>query len=544
MGIPSFFSHIIKSHSSIIKKMEQKSKKTFNHLYMDCNSIIYDVVNELKSNHTPLLDNEINNNNIINNVIKNIEKYIELTKPTKSIVIAFDGGAPLAKMKQQRERRFKSTFQSDFINNFNKISTNKNNEYDINNREWSTLMITPGTLFMDKLNNTLYAYFNNPSKYNVHSITMSGSNEKGEGEHKLFNILRKTSKITNNENTLIYGLDADLIMLSLNHLRFNDNIYLFRDTPSFITSINNNFNINDTYYMDINKLAEIINSNMNKNNKISRIDDYIFICFMLGNDFMPHFPSLNIRTNGINKLMNAYLDVLGNTNKKIIENNEIVWTHFYLFINFLSTKEEEYIIKETSKRNHYKKKFFPIKTNEDIINKFTNIPSIDLSIEKYINPKNIGWQNRYYEKLFSIYYMNPHHKKNICTNYLQGLEWCFKYYNGYNIDWEWKYNYKYPPLLQDLIHYIPNTKYTFINEKYIEIPNIVQLCYVLPRSGLYILPNNIGKNIIEELSSKYPINSNCDITWAYCKYFWESHVTLPDISLRKLEYIINKKNNN
>ena len=43
-----------------------------------------------------------------------------------------------------------------------------------------------------------------------------------------------------NTNTIIYGLDADLIMLTLIHTKICENLYLFRETPHFITSIDSN----------------------------------------------------------------------------------------------------------------------------------------------------------------------------------------------------------------------------------------------------------------------------------------------------------------
>jgi 5'-3' exonuclease len=49
-------------------------------------------------------------NEIISRVIQNIKEYISLLKPTNSIIIAFDGVAPVAKLEQQRSRRFKSLY--------------------------------------------------------------------------------------------------------------------------------------------------------------------------------------------------------------------------------------------------------------------------------------------------------------------------------------------------------------------------------------------------------------------------------------------------
>ena len=43
MGIPSYFSHIVKKHRHIIKKFIP-DKDTIHNLYLDSNSIIYDAV--------------------------------------------------------------------------------------------------------------------------------------------------------------------------------------------------------------------------------------------------------------------------------------------------------------------------------------------------------------------------------------------------------------------------------------------------------------------------------------------------------------------
>ena len=52
-------------------------------------------------------------------------------------------------------------------------------------------------------------------------------------------------------------------------------------------------------------------------------------------------------------------------------------------------------------------------------------------LEKYINPSEKGWESRYYKMLFDIDICN-HWRKKICMNYLEGLEWTFKYYCYYN----------------------------------------------------------------------------------------------------------------
>jgi 5'-3' exoribonuclease 1 len=528
MGIPSYFSYIVKNHSNIIQKF-CKNKIIVNNLYLDCNSIIYDVVHSI--DFSKLDDSDVNT--IIRSVINKINSYIAIIEPKNNVFIAFDGVAPVAKLSQQRERRFKSLYQSQI-----EKSIFKNTKPD----PWNTTAITPGTIFMSKLNEKIRANYLNPSEYGVETFIISPSDKYGEGEHKIFDYMRAFPDYHSKTTTVIYGLDADLIMLSINHLPISKNIYLFRETPHFIKSINSELDPNENYIMDIPELASTIISNMNNNEPLSteqqknRIYDYIFMCFFLGNDFMPHFPSINIRTGGVDKMINAYKTTIGVSNENLTDGNKIYWKNVRKLVQFLAEQEEQNFKTEMKGRDRREKVFQPSSTPEDKFKRFESIPIHERELEKYINPFKEHWQERYYSALFDIE-INDERRKQICTNYLQGLEWTMKYYTSGCPDWRWSYNYSYPPLLCDLIHYVPYFETEFVPTKKANPVNaMVQLCYVLPRQSLHLLPEKIRICLIEKYSHWY--KNDCEFIWAYCRYFWESHVLLPHIDIDELEGLV------
>ena len=527
MGIPYLFSYIVKNHSNIIRKLSSNPIKVDN-LYLDCNSIIYDAVYKMGMN----VLTENSSNQIIAKVIETIKEYIYLLKPTNKVIIAFDGVAPVAKLEQQRSRRFKSLYQNSLSR-----SLLKTTDPD----PWNTTAITPGTVFMKNLDEKISKEFSNSSLFNLNEIIISGSNIYGEGEHKIFNYIRENSDEHKDKNTIIYGLDADLIMLSINHLPISSNIYLFRETPEFIKSINSELEPNESYILDIPELASIITLDMNngeENQKKNRIYDYIFLCFFLGNDFMPHFPAINIRTGGVDKMLQAYKATIGNTNDVLTDGKTIYWKNVRKVIQFLADNELNYLKQEHKIRDRKEKNRLPDITPEDKLNNFVNLPTYERSIEKFINPYKDNWQQRYYKTLFDIK-IDEERCKQICTNYLEGLEWTMKYYTTGCPDWRWCYNYNYPPLLQDLIHYIPFFETQFVENK-IDNPvsELVQLCYVMPRQSLQFLPEKLYKYLIKEKLDLYKID--CEFSWAYCKYFWECHPNLPHIDVNDLEIFVNK----
>jgi 5'-3' exonuclease len=310
------------------------------------------------------------------------------------------------------------------------------------------------------------------------------------------------------------------------------NIFLFRETPHYIKTIDETLDENTNYSLGILELSKKIIIEM-EGEDISVIWDYVFISFMMGNDFLPHFPALNIRTGGIDKLIRAYCDL----HKQIITINRntnkltIAWDNYRDFIKILAKLEEKYVKEEYSLRERKEKYKYPENTPEIKFRKFENIPSIDRSIEKYINPHKKNWESRYYESL-----LENEDPNEISSEYVKGLSWNIVYYTFGCIDWEWSYPHKYPPLLCDLLLNIPKTEKIIWKNTVNRITPIEQLCYVLPKNSLGLIPPDVRT----KLKPEWYID-DCTFTWAFCKYFWESHVELPKINFSDLRKLLTKE---
>ena len=529
MGIPSYFSYIVKNHANIIKRLE--NLQSVNNFYLDSNSIIYDSLRLLQPTYNG--NDKTFETTLIKNVIEKIDEYILFVKPTNIVYIAFDGVAPIAKLEQQRTRRYKSYLLNHIESQLEKKEV----------KCWDRTAITPGTNFMKKLGDSVTKYYKKKSKrFGLEKIIVSTPAEEGEGEHKLFAYIRDNEDYHKDTVTLVYGLDADLIMLCLNHLPISKKIYLYRETPEFIKSLDSSFEPNAAYYMDIPVLADVIISDMNGFGKITssqqsnRLYDYIFLCFFLGNDFMPHFPSVNIRNGGVHTMIAAYRNTIGKTNKNLTNGKKIYWENVRILVEYLAAAEHSNLKSEYKIRNRWEKRHYPIKTTKEKMEKLNSIPTKQRETEKFIDPYNYYWENRYYKKLFDLD-INKLYLREICNNYMEGLEWVMKYYTTGCPDWRWCYKYNYPPLWKDLLEFIPHWDTNMIEANdHKSVSPFVQLSYVLPRPSLKLLPKKIEKILLEKYSNNYP--TDCEMHWSFCKYFWEAHPGLPHIKIEDLEELL------
>jgi 5'-3' exonuclease len=558
MGIPSYFSQVVRRHRQIITRFSNKNTHIDN-LYLDSNSMIYDALRIIKDQDSSDFEERL-----IKAVCDKIAFYIRKIGATQRVLIAFDGVAPMAKLNQQRTRRYKSWYQAHLKEEvFRGLMPSNKEGVSKAITVWNTSAITPGTNFMEKLSKAIHLQYGSPSAcklFGLKSIIVSTSNEAGEGEHKIFEYMRINPDYHKDTTTVIYGLDADLIMLSLNHLHLCKQLYLHRETPEFIKNIDSSLDHESDYLFCINTLNAAVEMECFGNTTpLSGVDGggspcgvvggatpYVFMCFLLGNDFLPHFPSLNIRTNGLDKIMNAYKLIKSpaffvlDTSKGIVFN----WKNIRSWIDVLAKQEHENIKEEYVARSKFR--FPPSNKDETLEEKFDKIilqyPMRSREIEDYINPNEAGWEQRYYRTLFDIS-IDDARRKEICMNYLEGLEWTMKYYTSGCADWNWCYNYDYPPLLCDLIKYVPYFETKLINPSnsptYAVTP-LVQLSYVLPRSSMYLLPDVLHRALLKEHPDWYGTTSYADypLVWSFCKYIWESHVKLPEIDVDKLKKVV------
>lgn len=504
MGIPSYFTYIIRNHMKVLKPfLNFKQNNTVHNFYMDCNSVIYDCIRDLEKGSEMKARKSDNFHKISSMVCARIQSYIDNVQPSNVVYIAFDGVAPMAKMCQQRVRRYKSAFTEDVFSAMN--GSNASN--------FNSCYITPGTDFMNYLSEHVSKHFAKSSK-----IIVSSANEPGEGEHKLFQYIRANPDSHSGKNTIIYGLDADLLMLSIFHTD-QSNLFVYREAPEFAKSLNADLKSGEPYVLNIKELCISIGTEMNcAHASPRRVFDYAFLCFMLGNDFLPHFPAINIRTTGIHSLLDAYKSCLGSRDDYLVDVKQgaINWQNFGKIVKYLSAIEETLFRNEYVKRGEIRLYTDKNGFDESSLN---NAPLMFRQKEHYINPREHGWQQRYYKVLFDT--CEQDHAKSVSTNYLEGLEWVFRYYTDKCVDWQWKYEYNYPPLLQDLTHAVG--KSAVASKPNAPLHPHTQLCFVLPPKYLReILPTFPVANYSKYYDSKF------EFEWSFCRYFWEAHLVLDE----------------
>jgi 5'-3' exonuclease len=517
MGIPYYFYSLTQKYNNIISNNKPISLNTY---CIDFNGIIHNVAQDIikKYNDKENFYNDIIEFEIIQGVWERIKYYIENYKAKRYIICA-DGVAPLAKMFQQRKRRYLNIYK---------------NTLDDVKIIWDTNAITPGTIFMEKLDTYINENIREGSYIN--KIIYSGSNECGEGEHKIF---KKIKDFPKDEKIIIHGLDADLIILSL--MSHKENIFLMREVKDYHTN-NTAYN-----YLNIKELRKAILCELKTNWSINSdeieiedndlIETYCTACTILGNDFIPHLLTIELKNNGIETLLSATKKSI-KTNGLLVNNGEINHSCLIdIFKDLANTEDEDihhicerYIKKRPPDNKNIPSDYYGLKNKDPLINTIYNSPN--------------KWRQEYYRIIFdNNISIDSTVMFNACNNYIKGIYWVYSYYKGLDIDCEWYYPYNYPPTIKDILNHSIANDIPILNNTNNFVPSYIQLLIVLPKYSVKLLSKKYQRYMLDiyaGLFHMYPIKYN--IQTFLKTQLWECSPILPLININYIKKILELEN--
>jgi 5'-3' exonuclease len=531
MGIPFFFKSILTNHPDVIRAC--KNGTTCDHLYLDYNCIIHMMAYHLLQVVDPNTGQEAFASDVINKSLDYIDYLITFVTPTTSLFIGIDGMVPRAKMHQQRKRRYMTVWRESEMDKQN-VRTDP--------KLWNSNVITPGTSFMQKFDSDIRAWAKKKSSKVPFTILVSTSDEFGEGEHKIYEQFKNNSHGSN----VIYGLDADLILLSLLHCTPDRPITLLREAPEFHTQQDTSTKF---MLLDIQSLKFNIFKHYMPEQSVDILDDfikdYIIMCTLIGNDFLPPLSYLKIKMNGIENIMNSYKSVYSMTSQPLCSPQGLNMQLLLAIIADLA-HNEDVLMCEVSKQYYDRKAFVPkTKTGKDLIDwRLDNFPSLN-KFPRIIDVESKSWRLAYYKHLFGD---NSHALINeVCKSYIEGISWVYEYYFTQKQNNGWYYKHSYSPSILDMHRFLSTLEEselkTFTHVKthstHSEFHSLMcpslHLLMVFPPQSSSLLSANL-RRIMTELSygvlHYYP--QQFEISTYLKQYLWECSIKLPDIQIDRL----------
>ncbi|CAO2147720.1 unnamed protein product [Urochloa humidicola] len=656
MGVPSFYKWLVGKYPNIIvpAKDDDGSGGTsassppgeaggpngvYHNLYLDMNGIIHPCFHPEDQVYPPTTFDEV-----FEAMFEYMDHLFRIVRPTKLLYLAVDGVAPRAKMNQQRSRRFKAAkdakdaemeenlLREKFRAEGKEVQPRETHEVSDPN------VITPGTEFMEKLSKALEYYIrtrlNNDPGWKDIKVILSDSNVPGEGEHKIMSFIRaQRSREDYDPNTrhCLYGLDADLIMLALasHELHFSilredvlcqnqpENCVpltkeLFKTEeprkcrgwfPRATEMIPRGKSLKKPYqFLNIWVLREYLELDLKIPNPVVKtdierlLDDFIFICFLTGNDFIPHIPSVEIRECAVDLLMEVYKQTFNKMGGYIVNTERIPLkdkhaaylkvSRLEKFFHELSLCEEKiflkrYELRERLQRNILHRAAENEWNERNFDNMEGNCDDPDLTVKSFSTQCSIstcstdksnvtantlelrqnlkdtlrnkqdliksgaskpdsirlgvaGWKSRFYREKFDVGRYNEvgNLKNDMVRKYLEGLCWVLQYYFADVPSWSWYYPFYYAPFASDFKG-LSQFKISYTMDK--PLRPFDQLMAVLPQESSSALPKCYRKLMENEespIQKFYPSQLKIDTHGK--RFLWQGIAKLPFIDEKLL----------
>jgi 5'-3' exonuclease len=508
MGIPSYYKKLITVLPQLIKRSHPDTSIEW--LFMDFNCLIYHCLHREDTPVFPGMDQQdVWEAQFIDCIVRYCLKIIRQAAPNTGVYLAIDGVVPMAKMRQQRLRRFKSVWTAQ--------------QEETLAPKWDTNAITPGTEFMKKLRIGLEKMIQEKGK---RTWVLSSSDEPGEGEHKIMSAWRSGQYPG---ACAVYGLDADLIVLSLlGQLTTLKPVWLFREEVEKGKISYNSEGEELMEWFSIDALRDWITAGAN--DKRTFLLQYGFAMSILGNDFLPSSLGLKMREDGHTELLHLLREM---EKKKIViidpSTQRIQLPGLQHLFQTLAVDEAKRLEKTIHKKQMFARSAIDIKLGEN------NWPLQRVEEEVLFESHTLApdWKARYHTRFFP-----GHSIKRMVDEYLYGIQWIWAYYTGIMTDicYNWYYPFSLPPLWDWLqkasLPAFPQT----VRVRAQDIRPVEQLAIVLPLESWHLIPPCRERQFPMMAPQFFPSEYHFESVGK--RFFWECESMIPLPSIAELKMII------
>eukprot|EP00586_Coscinodiscus_wailesii_P013592 CAMPEP_0172520456 /NCGR_PEP_ID=MMETSP1066-20121228/292017_1 /TAXON_ID=671091 /ORGANISM="Coscinodiscus wailesii, Strain CCMP2513" /LENGTH=636 /DNA_ID=CAMNT_0013303219 /DNA_START=313 /DNA_END=2223 /DNA_ORIENTATION=- len=545
--------------------------------YLDMNGIIHPCTHGNREDDLVVLD-EIA---MFKKIFGYVDRLYKLVRPRNVLYLAVDGVAPRAKMNQQRSRRFRSGKEAEKL--AGEILARKGSLPD-RSTVFDSNCITPGTDFMLKLGLAMnkwiaYKQKTDPAWMNGPEVIFSGPDVPGEGEHKVMDYVREIQSREDDGRTdlyhVLYGLDADLIMLGL--VTHEKKFTLLREKMSVVMGNRRNgrkkkdmldYNRNDFELLELDVLRTMFQIQFRRladsfpgydSERI--IDDFVCMCALVGNDFLPHVPHLEIDGGALSLMMSTYVDLLPEWGGYLTDKEMIHVERLEEFMYVVGGYEAEHFKRRSYEEDEpgwafpaaegefygacYERKETPPDAKLDSVNGVTQ-PNENNDSAIHIPNEKPSYRDFYYQTKLSFPPHDLRARRQHVRDYLEGLHWVLHYYHKGCPSWGWYFPHLYSPLATDFANiselYPSSSSSGFLTmpfENDTPIDSLAQLLSVLPPSSADLLPAALAELMLDPnspIGEFYPQDFTTDANGK--RQPWEAVVKIPFIDADRLNEVL------